>query len=412
MSLDYSRKPSETFKAYKIRLCRNKDVYGLSWKQIAALLNAESDEGERDESTYRKWWNAYVEGYEDSQGETVNSDILIQEINKRKQELEVARQSLLDERREVLKEKRLFSRTQWMAQKIHEVTTSFSPVKPFVIIKPSDRKPRRTLCVLYSDGQVGELIQPPDTAGFNTYNINTFVRRSNAYADNVIEAARELEVEAVSIFQLGDSIEGSGRIYKRQRNYLDAHVIRQIFAASETQARFVEAVVGAGVPNVSVYAIAGNHGLDGYDSHENANFEWLVYDRAKLLLKEYVKEYDINYEIANTFMQVVPIYGYNFLCLHGDSIRKSEISRAFYRYSHMYAQRGIQIYSMLMGHWHSFEEKDVMSTGGDIIINGNIAGANRLEIERMHADTKPAQVFFIVEEGVGITYRRKVVLPD
>gem|GEM_PF-3713374 len=406
--MNYNREPFETFKAYKIRLCRNKDMYELSWKQIASLLNAETDEGKRDESTYRKWWNAYIEGHEDSQREGISNSAVLDEINKQQHELEVAKQELLDERRELLKEKRSVTRTEWMSQKIQEVTTPLSPIGPYAIIKPSDKHPRRTLCVLHSDGQVGELIQPPDTAGFNTYNIETFIRRDNAYANIVVDAAVEFGVEAAVLLQLGDSIEGNGRIYKRQRNYLDEYVITQIFRASEAEARFVEAIIGAGIKNVSVRAVAGNHGLDGYDSHENANFEWLVYDRAKLLLKEY----NIDYEIANTFMQVVPIYGYNFLCLHGNGIKKSGTDNAFYRYSHMYAQRNTPIYSMVMGHWHSFKESDVISTAGSVIVNGNIAGSNRLEIEQMQLDTKPTQVFFVVEEGMGITYRRKVVLPD
>jgi hypothetical protein len=406
--MSHKRQPNETFKAYKVRLCRNKDAYELSWKQIASLINAETDEQRHDESTYRKWWNAYIEGYEDALIDAEHDVDILAQINKQKSELEVVRQGLLDERRELLKEKRSFNRTQFMAQKFQEITVPFSPVKPYAIIKPSDTHPRRTLCVLHSDGQVGELIQPPDTAGFNTYDIETFIRRDGAYANIVTDAAIDFDVEAVKVLQLGDSIEGNGRIYKRQRNYLDEFVIKQIFRASEAEARFVESIIGAGIKDVSVRAIAGNHGLDGYDSHENANFEWLVYDRSKLLLKEY----NINYEIADTFMQVVPIYGYNFLCLHGDGIRKSAKENAFYRLSHMYAQRGMPIYSMVMGHWHSFTETDIITTAGDIIINGNIAGSNRLEVERLQLDTKPTQVFFVVEEGVGITYRRKVVLPD
>lgn len=404
----YNRKSTEIFKDYKLRLCRNKEEYELNWNQVTNLLNAETDKAPCSETTYRKWYNPYEEGYSDGLKDAANSDALINRIKNEKHKFEVAKQEFLDERRELLKEKRSVTRTEWMSQKIQEVTTPLSPIKPYVILKPSNKHPRRTLCVLHSDGQVGELIQPPDTAGFNTYDVETFIRRDGIYANNVVQAIYDFDVEAVKVLQLGDSVEGNGRIYKRQRNYLDEFVIKQIFRASEAEARFVEAVVGTGVKDISVSSVAGNHGLDGYDSHDNANFEWLVYDRAKLLLKEY----NIDYNIADTFMQMVSIYGFNFLCLHGDGIRKSGIDNAFYKYSHMYAQRGMPIYSMVMGHWHSYSEKDVLSSAGSIIINGNIAGSNRLEVERLQLDTKPTQIFFVVEEGVGITYKRKVVLPD
>ena len=47
--------PNESFKDYKIRLCKNKENYSLSWKDIAELLNKVSGNN-FGESAYRKWW--------------------------------------------------------------------------------------------------------------------------------------------------------------------------------------------------------------------------------------------------------------------------------------------------------------------------------------------------------------------
>jgi hypothetical protein len=39
-----------------------------------------------------------------------------------------------------------------------------------------------------------------------------------------------------------------------------------------------------------------------------------------------------------------------------------------------------------------------------------MVGSNSLSVKQLQADNKPSQVYFVVEEGVGITYRRKCVL--
>ena len=65
--MNFGIERDESFKDYKIRLSKNKDIYGLSWEQIAKLLNTVSGNN-FNESTYRKWWKAYCEGQDDASG--------------------------------------------------------------------------------------------------------------------------------------------------------------------------------------------------------------------------------------------------------------------------------------------------------------------------------------------------------
>jgi prepilin-type N-terminal cleavage/methylation domain-containing protein len=119
---------------------------------------------------------------------------------------------------------------------------------------------------------------------------------------------------------------------------------------------------------------------------------------------------NINFQYSNTFMEVINILGYYFLIIHGDGMNKQTIENAFYKYSYMYAARGIQLYGLLCGHFHVPEIKDVITTAGSIIINGNIVGSNYLSVQKLQSDNKPSQTYIVVEEGKGITYTRKVVL--
>lgn len=46
---------------YKIRICENREEYGLTWDEVAQVLNEEFQEN-FGESKYRKWWYAFQEG--------------------------------------------------------------------------------------------------------------------------------------------------------------------------------------------------------------------------------------------------------------------------------------------------------------------------------------------------------------
>lgn len=67
------REQDETIKAYKLRLCRNKDLYEITWDKIAELINKETGD-KFGESKYRKWYASYREGYEDSVSERERSN--------------------------------------------------------------------------------------------------------------------------------------------------------------------------------------------------------------------------------------------------------------------------------------------------------------------------------------------------
>ena len=83
-----SRQPTESPKEYQIRLCKNRDEYGLTWSDLAHILNEEYKEN-KSESVYRKWWYAFSDGceytnsmYKDIPKGTSYEDIQnLQEIN-------------------------------------------------------------------------------------------------------------------------------------------------------------------------------------------------------------------------------------------------------------------------------------------------------------------------------------------
>ena len=85
--MNYQKEQNETIKEYKLRLFRNKELYGLSMEQIAQLINAETGDN-FSESAYRKWFKPYQEGYEDGIKSSLNSDNIINEYEEKRREFE------------------------------------------------------------------------------------------------------------------------------------------------------------------------------------------------------------------------------------------------------------------------------------------------------------------------------------
>ena len=91
--------PNETPKAYRIRLYKNKDLYGLSNIEIGKLCN-EAFGVSWDESAHRKKTTNYIKGYNDAKSELGTADQQLQNIineNKRiVQEVKKEKQKLSD----------------------------------------------------------------------------------------------------------------------------------------------------------------------------------------------------------------------------------------------------------------------------------------------------------------------------
>lgn len=327
-----------------------------------------------------------------------------QELIKQKIELDFKKQQTRDELTYINKVKRPISRTEAMCEVLRETTSPLPTQSPFMYIKPAKKK--KVIVCLHSDGQVGEMVRLEDSAGFNQYNLDIYNKRQQKYLNAIIDASDELGITEAFVPFLGDAVEGNGNIYKTQKFYLESHFTKQIFDVSESNAWFLKGLKASGIETINTIAVCGNHGRDGQDNHAQANFDVLAYDRTKLLLNGS----GINFQYSNTFMEVINVLGYHFLVVHGDGMNKQSLENAFYKYSYMYATKGIQLYGLLCGHFHTPLTIDVMSTAGSIIVNGNIVGSNHLSVQRLQSDNKPSQTFLVIEEGTGITYTRKVVL--
>ena len=89
------RQPNETPKAYRIRLYKNRELYGLKNPEIGKLCN-EAFGVDWDESAHRKKTKNYLDGYNDAKEELGTADQqlqnMIDENNRLKREIQKEKQ--------------------------------------------------------------------------------------------------------------------------------------------------------------------------------------------------------------------------------------------------------------------------------------------------------------------------------
>jgi hypothetical protein len=93
--------PNESLDDYRVRLCTNREVYGLSWADITALIDAHANPDKvTSPDFFRKWWPAFQDGMEYQLKKKLSSVDIIKEIEDKKLEVEKAKIQAADQRRE------------------------------------------------------------------------------------------------------------------------------------------------------------------------------------------------------------------------------------------------------------------------------------------------------------------------
>ena len=132
------RNRGETEQQYKFRICDMRDTYGLTWQEVANILNDEFGK-ERSITTYRRWYMDYKEGYDACLKDTEdgvtpqNSEELIEDIQKE-------RMKLADERSQVRAMYRRISREETLKEIAKEACENIELKDLTLDVKPTPYK--------------------------------------------------------------------------------------------------------------------------------------------------------------------------------------------------------------------------------------------------------------------------------
>lgn len=248
---NYLKRKDETFKEYYIRLYQEKDLLGLTFKDIGLLLNEVSG-NDYNEAKWRRPYEGFVQ-FKEMFGEGVISHSeqeILEEIKEEKLELQKEKVKMRDQKRLMNTKLRELARLEHLENHLIETIEEIEPVKiPKAKVKSESDK---EAMVVISDEHVGMVIN----SQFNTYNIEIAKQRLQKLKDETMTKVKKEDIKKLYIAHLGDGTHGA--IHTTARIESEENNIQQIITLCGMLESFIEDFLQEGI-EVQFCSVAGNH---------------------------------------------------------------------------------------------------------------------------------------------------------
>lgn len=399
------RKENESIKKYKLRLFRNKDILNIKSKEIADLINNET-ENNFNESTYRKWFSAYEEGYTDKEKEIIENssdDKILKEYELKQRELYKERQKLRDEKNEYSAWLREQSRIELFYERIDEAVERIVNKKNRIIPKPilKDDINDDKIVVSFADPHYGAYfkIEGFDEVILNEYNPEIFEQRMWKLRDEILEFCEIHNVKNVSIIDLGDSIEGI--LHLSQLKSLRGNIVDDILDYADFITDWISDL--SQKLYIDFYTSEGNHsdlrlltGKKGDFPHENLE---RIYTRT--IKKAFKINPNVDIHKSLDGLNYFNVNGYNILTAHGN--KEGNLKNSIKDYEDTYK---IDIDYFIVGHLHSKNEFEI-SKGKEVIQVRALMGINEYSKD-IKKTSDAGATMFVVRKNYGRKYVNEV----
>lgn len=386
--------PNESPKAYRIRLYKNKDLYGLNNEEIGKLCN-DAFGVEWTESAHRKKTQNYLKGYNDAKAEMGDANQQLQNmIDENKaliKEIKKEKQKLSDERVEYNRQIRQEARKESYADMIKRIICeNVEPIKfrdssyHFINHEEAD-----LLCHL-TDIHGGIYIHNWK----NIFNEDVLKTRLEKYV-NKIKDVRDKHGASNCYIVIGEIL--SGLIHNNLRLQNNMDLMEQFKYVSELISSMLEDLSHY-FENIYVYTTPGNHSrispkkedaLDG----ENMDLLLPFYLKARLqnIPSIHICDNEIDPEIA-----IFDIRGNTIMAAHGHKDSPSSVVQNF---TLMFEKRPDIV---LLGHRHLNGLTTVYDT--KVIESGCVSGTDQYAVS-IRKVNRPEQTISIVNrDGLECIY--------
>jgi predicted phosphodiesterase len=400
------RLPDEDLKQYKLRLFRNKIEYRIKTQGIADLINKENEQN-YNESTYRKWFTAYDEGYQDAKTENITDDNLLQEYIEKENEIKLERAKLRTEKNESNRWIREDARYEMFFEQIEEALQKYRiPIKvpEKKIITDINHKDGITGFADVHYGAEWEVRGLEDEL-INKYNPEIFEERMWKLFNKIITSSEKENINHINLVNLSDTIDGILHISQLQS--LRYGVIDSIVHFEDFITTWLNEL--SKYLSIDFYSSWGNHnqirvltGKKGDLPNENA--EKLITHHLQCMLKD---NPNINIHASKSNLSYFKVLDMNVLATHGDN--EGNLDNSIKDYMLAYNK---PIDLLLTGHLHSKHERGIgMNDKFDIeyVQYPSICGVDPYGMSKKKA-SKSGSKFLVVEENEGIvnTYNFKL----
>ena len=300
-----NRYVNESFQDYFIRICENKNIFGISWNDIATLMNMQNGES-FGESAYRKKWKSFNEGREYERSHSNN------DLTDQMRLLEKEKQKYFDARRdyaaEIRKSARLEQRLDDIESEINNQGNKTYPIHPVPFFNGSN-----DLIICISDVHLG--IEFDNV--FGLYNVEVARQRMCRYLYSVCEIQNTYNAENAVVLLLGDMI--SGNIHANISAMNRENVISQVKIVSDMISDFCYELTKKFV-SVKLLSCNGNHSRISRkedaikDERLDAFIPWYI--SAKL---NHIDNFSVLNEAPDSTIGTFVLRGNTYAFVHGDN---------------------------------------------------------------------------------------------
>ena len=390
--MDIKRLENETIEDYKYRICDNKKLLGLTWKDISEVLNSELglDFGE---SAYRKWYKAFKQGKEHAIASGANTSNEINELEEKRKELEFAKIQLQDQKREYKKYLRHEGRLDHLLKTLLEsIKDEINTAKPLNYEKSDVTFNGNTaLTLLLSDLHKGMVTNNH----WNSFNEDVFHKRIEQTISEVIAYQELTGARELHIMQLGDLIEGN--LHRLTKIGETETAVEQTKSVAEALANLT-AILAKYFDKVFVYSVKGNHDRVSSRKEEEIKTEsfhdfvvW--YMQARLDSVDNVTFMDNEYDSE---IIVAEILGRTYFGVHGHLERYPSVIQNLTLMIRKFPD------AIFGGHIHKNFENEIH--GIDLIVNGGFAGTNEYSKDHRLISKSHQKLLWLDENGRKATF--------
>jgi hypothetical protein len=287
-----------------------------------------------------------------------------------------------------------------------------APVKVPKAEKSYKTKEAQDFFALFSDAQIGELVEPEAVQGLSGFNFEIFKKRLDNWVKAILRFRNQdknaLGLNKLVLKFLGDNVEGE-MIYRGQAFYIDINLFDQVFQGSVKVAEAVRTLASV-FPEVECYGICGNHGRPGRkgEHHAKTNFDRFFYAFLSLALKD---QPNVKFYTSDGPFMIVRHHQHHVAMIHGHEAKSwmgipyYGLDRVEQRLKGMFG--GLKINLMLCGDKH-----DPAILHEAIIMNGSFVGGSNFSINTLLLNSVPSQRIFYLDPKWGAHRHTSLWLDD
>lgn len=389
---EFDRRENESLEQYKLRICSYKSVYGLTWDEVAKLVNAQLNENSQIKGdSYRKWYSKQILTEDKDITNVVEELDVDQELEDEKEKIK-----LRDERIQINSLIRSLAREDTLKEIAREVVDNMSSRKVLSAPNPErlrqlneQRTYKKTATLCLGDWHYGlecDLF-------YNKYNPEVAKERVNDLLEQTIQFCYNEDISSLSVLNLGDLINGIIHLPLRINSRYD--VITQSIHVAEILSEFLS-ILCDHVPQVNYMSVTDNHSRVNANKKESLQIEsfariidWYVANR--------LEDHDNFTYIENAFGEDIAAYntnGHKVVAVHGDKDAFSTLAGRLSVYTQYHADL------VLCAHYHHFAGNEENQT--ITLCNGTLMGMDDYAAT-LRCNSTPSQLF-IVHTPENVTY--------